>query len=69
MGSRRWNSCKMNLTNLVLLDLMMPDLDGFEVLRLMRDQDGTRNVPVIVLTAQILTAHDMLRLQEGVAVV
>ncbi|HLO29523.1 MAG TPA: substrate-binding domain-containing protein [Anaerolineales bacterium] len=54
---------------LVLLDLMMPEVDGFEVLRVMRTQEGTRNIPVVVLSAQILTAHDMLRLQEGVAAV
>jgi YesN/AraC family two-component response regulator len=54
---------------LVLLDLMMPEIDGFEVLRVMRAQEGTRNIPVIVLSAQILTSHDMLRLQEGVAAV
>jgi signal transduction histidine kinase/DNA-binding LacI/PurR family transcriptional regulator/AraC-like DNA-binding protein len=54
---------------LVLLDLMMPEVDGFEVLRLMRERETTRNVPVIVLSAQILTAHDMARLQEGVAAV
>ncbi len=55
--------------DLVLLDLMMPEMDGFEVLRVMRTMEGTRNIPVIVLTAQILTTHDMLRLQEGVAAV
>jgi signal transduction histidine kinase/CheY-like chemotaxis protein len=55
--------------SLVLLDLMMPEVDGFEVLRVMREQEGTRNVPVIVLSAQILTAQDMLRLQEDVAAV
>jgi len=54
---------------LVLLDLMMPEMDGFELLRLMREREITRNVPVIVLSAQILTAHDMAQLQEGVAAV
>ncbi len=54
---------------LVLLDLMMPEIDGFDVLRLMRAQEKTRCVPVIVLTAQILTAHDMQRLKDGVAAV
>jgi AraC-like DNA-binding protein len=48
---------------------MMPEVDGFEVLRVMREKDATRNIPVIVLSAQILTAHDMLRLQEGVAAI
>ena len=55
--------------DLVLLDLMMPEVDGFEVLRQMRLQEATRHVPVIVLSAQILTARDMQRLQEGVAAV
>jgi signal transduction histidine kinase/DNA-binding LacI/PurR family transcriptional regulator/DNA-binding response OmpR family regulator len=55
--------------SLVLLDLMMPEVDGFEVLRVMREQESTRRIPVIVLSAQILTANDMLRLQEGVAAV
>jgi signal transduction histidine kinase/DNA-binding LacI/PurR family transcriptional regulator/CheY-like chemotaxis protein len=54
---------------LVLLDLMMPEVDGFEVLRSMREQEKTRATPVIVLSAQILTGPDMLRLQEGVAAV
>ncbi len=55
--------------SLVLLDLMMPEVDGFEVLRLMREQEAARCVPVIVLTAQILSTHDMQRLQDGVAAV
>lgn len=36
--------------DLVLLDLMMPDLNGFEVLHAMKDQLELRNVPVIVTT-------------------
>ena len=55
--------------SLVLLDLMMPEVDGFEVLRVMREEDATRNIPVIVLSAQILTSYDMQRLQEGVAAI
>jgi signal transduction histidine kinase/DNA-binding LacI/PurR family transcriptional regulator/AraC-like DNA-binding protein len=55
--------------DLVLLDLMMPEMDGFAVLEAMRDREQMRNVPVIVLTAQILTTGDMARLQRGVAAV
>ena len=55
--------------DLVVLDLIMPILDGFGVLQVMREQELTRNVPVIVLTAQILTAQDMARLGRGVAAV
>ncbi len=55
--------------DLVLLDLMMPEMDGFESLQAMREQELMRGVPVIVLSAQILTSHDMAKLQEGVAAV
>jgi signal transduction histidine kinase/DNA-binding LacI/PurR family transcriptional regulator/AraC-like DNA-binding protein len=55
--------------DLVLLDLMMPEMDGFSVLEAMREREPLRNIPVIVLTAQILTAADMARLQRGVTAV
>ncbi len=53
--------------DLVLLDLMMPQLDGFGVLKTMREGETTRDIPVIVLTGQVLTEDDMARLNLGVA--
>ncbi|WP_025323085.1 winged helix-turn-helix domain-containing protein [Deferrisoma camini] len=38
--------------DLVVLDVMLPDLQGFEVLRILRSRDATREVPVILLTAR-----------------
>jgi len=55
--------------DLVLLDLLMPEIDGFAVLEAMRDAEDTRDVPVIVLTGQVLTEADMARLNRGVATV
>ncbi len=55
--------------DLVLLDLMMPQVDGFAVLEQMRQDRRTRGVPVIVLTAQMLTGAEMARLQRGVVAV
>ncbi|MBN1312979.1 MAG: substrate-binding domain-containing protein [Anaerolineae bacterium] len=55
--------------DLVLLDLMMPELDGFGVLEAMREKEGLRDIPVIVLTGQILTEKEMARLNRGVATV
>jgi signal transduction histidine kinase len=37
--------------DLVLLDIMMPVMDGFEVLREMKDDEGLRNIPVIMISA------------------
>jgi signal transduction histidine kinase/AraC-like DNA-binding protein len=55
--------------DLVLLDLMMPELDGFGVLEAMREGEATCEIPVIVLTGQVLTEQDMARLNRGVATV
>lgn len=55
--------------DLVLLDLMMPEMDGFEVLNAMRAHEATRHVPVIVLTGQVLTESEMAHLNQGVATV
>jgi YesN/AraC family two-component response regulator len=55
--------------DLVLLDLVMPELDGFGVLEAMRAQPATRSIPVIVVTGQALTAEEMERLHQGVTTV
>jgi YesN/AraC family two-component response regulator len=55
--------------DLVLLDLMMPEIDGFGVLAHMREWESTRNTAVVVLTSKTLTEADMTRLSYGVATV
>lgn len=55
--------------DLVLLDLIMPGMDGFAVLDAMRGQAPLRDIPVIVVTGQVLTEAEMARLNQGVATV
>lgn len=45
--------------SLILLDLMMPEMDGFEFLRELRKQPAFVDIPVIVVTAKDLTAEDV----------
>ena len=52
--------------SLIVLDLMMPELDGFGVLEAMRSDPHSRDIPVIVLTGQTLTLEGMQNLGRGV---
>jgi PAS domain S-box-containing protein len=47
---------------LILLDLMMPEMDGFAFLEALRQQDAWRSIPVVVVTAKDLTPEDRQRL-------
>jgi CheY-like chemotaxis protein len=51
---------------LILLDLMMPEMDGFEFIAHLRENDSWHAIPVVVLTAKDITAEDHLRLQGNV---
>jgi len=50
------------LPDLVLLDLMMPDMDGWEVYQQMKANETTRNIPVIVVTAKAQNIDKVLGL-------
>lgn len=52
--------------DLILLDLMMPKLDGFEVLEALKADEQLKNIPVIVVTARTLTPYERKRLSGHV---
>ncbi len=51
---------------LMLLDLMMPEMDGFTVLETMQSEEALRGILTIVVTSQVLTEEDTARLNCGV---
>jgi CheY-like chemotaxis protein len=51
-----------NLPNLILLDLMMPEMDGFQFVAAVQDVAAWRPLPIVVLTAKDLTAEDRAKL-------
>ncbi|NTU56729.1 MAG: helix-turn-helix domain-containing protein [Anaerolineales bacterium] len=66
-GSKALEIMMQETVDLVLLDLQMPEMDGFEVLEKMRAQERLQRIPVIVVTGQALTEAEMARLSRGVA--
>jgi CheY-like chemotaxis protein len=55
-----------NRPELILLDLMMPEMDGFQFMEEVRKHDVWRSIPVVVITAKELTAEDRLRMKGSV---
>ncbi len=55
--------------DVIVLDLIMPGLSGFEVVRRLRDHPIGRNIPILVFTGKELTEADRAQLQDGVLAV
>ena len=53
--------------SLVLLDVMMPGLDGWKVLEMLKDNKATQEIPVIMLTAKVREIDQIQGLSEGAA--
>jgi len=54
---------KKERPNLIILDLMMPDIDGFSVMDALQSQPETKDIPIIVVTAKELTPDEKNRLK------
>ncbi len=54
-----------NLPDLILLDLMLPDADGFEVCKYLRRKDESASIPIIMLTAKGEETDKVLGLELG----
>jgi len=68
-GREALNLLLKEKVDLVLLDLQMPEMDGFEFLQAVREALWTRAIPVIVITGRELSEDDLARLNQGVAMV
>jgi CheY-like chemotaxis protein len=59
-------SLAATLPDVIILDLMMPKMDGFEFLDELRSQPTWQDIPVVIITAKDLTQEDRDRLNGGV---
>ncbi|TVY11896.1 hybrid sensor histidine kinase/response regulator [Paenibacillus cremeus] len=59
-------SVAQSVPQLILLDLMMPEMDGFQFVAELRKYEAWREIPIVVLTAKTITAEDWSRLNGKV---
>lgn len=50
-GTQAVEKAKQNHLSLIVLDIMLPDFDGFEVARRLKNEETTRSIPIVMLTA------------------
>lgn len=62
-GKEAIDLIRKELPNLVILDLMMPGVDGFSVMEALQLKPETSDIPIIVVTAKELTTNEKQRLQ------
>ena len=63
--SQFWEAMESTTPELVLLDIMLPEEDGLQVLKRLRAMPATRTLPVIMLTAKSTEYDKVLGLDEG----
>jgi signal transduction histidine kinase/DNA-binding response OmpR family regulator len=61
-GQIALNCIEQSVPKLILLDLMMPNMDGFEFAQELRKRDPWRVIPIVVVTAKEITSEDRMRL-------
>jgi GAF domain-containing protein/DNA-binding response OmpR family regulator/anti-sigma regulatory factor (Ser/Thr protein kinase) len=61
-GAQALSLVEAELPELIILDLMMPEVDGFTVLEAIKSNPATHNIPVIIVTAKEVTQEDRERL-------
>jgi CheY-like chemotaxis protein len=63
-GTTALSAVRENPPDAVILDLLMPDLSGFEVLRRLRSETATSELPVLIYTSKLLTDGERTQLEN-----
>jgi PAS domain S-box-containing protein len=61
-GQEAIDAARRELPDLIVLDLMMPEVSGFDVVQALHEQPATASIPVLVVTAKHITPEDRKRL-------
>lgn len=64
-GEEALERAALALPDLILLDVMLPDMDGFDVCRRLKEQSATRDIPVVFMTALVEVEHKLMGFAAG----
>jgi CheY-like chemotaxis protein len=60
------DTVRQELPDLIVLDLMMPDVNGFDVVAALSEDPETAGIPILIVTVKRVTAEDRAKLQGSV---
>ena len=60
-----WSAMEGPLLALILLDIMLPEEDGIQILQKLRQREDTKKLPVIMLTAKVSEYDKVMGLENG----
>lgn len=64
-GNQGVEVARANKPDLILMDMSLPELDGWEATRLLKNDSGTANIPIIALTAHAMSGDREKALEAG----
>jgi PAS domain S-box-containing protein len=68
-GQEAIELARQELPQLIILDLMMPEVNGFEVMEALNDHADTSGIPILIVTAKEVTESDRIRLNGYVTAI
>ena len=64
-GEQGLSTARLDPPSVILMDITLPDMDGWEVTRLLKSDQRTRHVPIIALTARVLVSDRAKAFEVG----
>jgi CheY-like chemotaxis protein len=62
-------AARQKLPDIIVLDLMMPEVNGFDVVEALSEQPDTARIPILIVTAKQITAEDRIKLNGSVTAI
>jgi len=68
-GREAIEAARQELPDVIVLDLMMPDVNGFDVVEALKEHPDTARIPILVVTAKQITIEDRAKLSRYVTTI